>query len=501
MRALQLRALREAGIAIEDDPVAGEELVYPGGDVRLSINPKSWRPRLDPSESPFDAAARHIARLSPRHAHAYEYLASQMSPMDPRCELTICIPVASEEKIETLAKTLANLSHQTCAKDRFEVLLLINDPYEDGPPSEDIDQAFLRRCEPFFDVIDAAREQGLSVEVCAAAAPADLLTIGHIRAALHSVAIERYRQRGPHFPDHLLMRADADMDYVEPAFVESLLEYGRENPTTLNFFGRLRATPDALIEDPLLLFGYHLYHELIDIRTNSGRTPCGGPHATTWLTSYVQSGGFESWRTCGEDVVMDEALGSLANDHAKYTPFVYLGRETTIYTNTRRAEIAGLVGLPPAQQWRSEVARFSASNPEVRSSDPQNHGAFEEAVSDPLLRIQIEDALNLTIQVMFDRKVYRDHAAMQGLIDTLSPLYGFELSIIPCTQPNKEGAIEYRFVIESLGAMVEWLRGEREALMAEQVRMQQVNPAYAPITRTRARGLKYDQQRCEAPKS
>ena len=223
-RVHQIKALQKAGIKIEDDPVSGEALVLRGGYGRLPLNSKSWISRLDPSESPYDASVRHIQRHSPEHSYAYEYLASKMTPMRPRCALTICIPVTSEEKGETLVKTLANLSHQYCSKDLFEVLLLINDPYNPGQSSEEIDRVFLQRCEPLFGAVDQAKELGLTVEVFAAAAPPDRLAIGHIRAALHCVAIERYRQRGPNFPDHLLMRADADMDFVEPTFVESLLE-------------------------------------------------------------------------------------------------------------------------------------------------------------------------------------------------------------------------------------------------------------------------------------
>jgi hypothetical protein len=288
------------------------------------------------------------------------------------------------------------------------------------------------------------------------------------------------------------MRADADMDFVEPTFIESLLQYSEKKPRTLNFFGRLRATPDALIEDPLLLFGYDLYHHLIDIRTGSGKTPCGGPHATTWLTAYVQSGGFDSWRSCGEDVILDEQIGSLAKQDDTFTPFVYLGPETTIYTNTRRAEVAGLVGFPPAQQWRTEVARFSATNPEVRSSEPKNYGSFEEALNDPLLRLQIEDSMNLTLQVMFEGRVYRKLSVLEDLAGDLSERYGFCLSVVPHTRPNHDRAIEYRLVVEALGSFAEWLCDARQALIAEQLRMQEVNPAYTPTKRVRAENLKYD---------
>lgn len=456
------------------------------------LNPQHWRPKLQPSELPFEAAERHLNRHQPSEALSVAKLGRHMGEMGTECALTICIPVSSEESADTVRRTLQLLTHQTCDKNRFDVLLLFNHPDETTDSDKDGSPQFHLQCEPLLAEVDAAREGGLRVYSCAASAPEELLTIGHIRATLHSIAIERYRQRGPGYRDHLLMRADIDMDFIEPTLVETLLVESEKSPRTVNFFGRIRAAPEALVEDPLLLFGYQLYDQLADLRREYGKNPCGGPNATTWLTTYVQSGGYEPWLRCGEDVSLDALLIELAKEQDEYTPFVFLDDRSTIYTNTRRAEVAALAGFAPAQQWHRDVAIFSARNPEVRATSKFTHGSFDEVLGDPILRIQVEKWINQSVAIFFTKEGLRDQRVMDRMVDMIAPRWGIKLSLAIDPTPNIQGRLEYRIVVEDLGTFAATITDERKALIATQERMKRVLPTSAPHERPRAPGLKYD---------
>jgi hypothetical protein len=416
------------------------------------INPGLWIPKLEPSELPFEAAQRHSDRHQRAEGLAIEKLAMHMGEMATECALTICIPVSTEEPVDTVTRTLQLLAQQTCDTARFDVLLLLNHPEEDTGGDDHGSHGFYEQCEPLLATVDIARDAGLRVFACAAAAPEDVLSIGHIRGVLGAIAVERYRQRGPGYPDHLMMRADIDMEFIEPTLVETLLAESERGPRTVNFFGRLRPAPQALVEDPLLLFGYQLYDRLAELRVENGQNPCGGPNATTWLTTYVQAGGYEPWFRCGEDVSHDSLLCDLANEESGYTPFVYLDDRSTIYTDTRRAEVASLAGFAPAQQWHPDVAVFSARNPEIRATRKVSHGTFEEVLRDPLLRSQIEEWINQSAAIFFAQEGVRDLRVMARLADIISSEWGMKISVTVNPEPNIRGALEYRLVVEDLDA-------------------------------------------------
>lgn len=452
------------------------------------INPGLWIPKLDPLEIPFEAARRHSDRQESADRLAIEKLAMHMGEMTPECALTICIPVSTEERVETLTRTLHLLAHQTCDKARFDVLLLLNHPEEETGGDGHGSATFYDQCEPLLATVDVARDAGLRVYACAASAPEDVLAIGHIRGVLGAIAVERYRQRGPGYPDHLLMRADIDMEFIEPTLVETLIAESERSPRTVNFFGRLRPAPGALVEDPLLLFGYQLYDRLAELRVENGKNPCGGPHATTWLTTYVQAGGYE----CGEDVAHDALLCDLADEESGYTPFVYLDDSSTIYTDTRRAEVACLAGFAPAQQWHPDVAVFSARNPEIRTSRKVSHGTFDEVLRDPLLRSQVEEWINQSAAIFFTQAGVRDQRVMARLGDIISSEWGMKISLAVNPVPNISGALEYRLVVEDLGRFNAEVLSRRADLLATLERMHGIQPFATTRERPRAPGLKYD---------
>jgi hypothetical protein len=456
------------------------------------INPGLWIPKLDPLEIPFEAAQRHSDRQESADRLAIEKLAMHMGEMTPECALTICIPVSTEERVETLTRTLHLLALQTCDKARFDVLLLLNHPEEETGGDGHGSATFYEQCEPLLATVDVARDAGLRVYACAASAPEDVLAIGHIRGVLGAIAVERYLQRGPGYPDHLLMRADIDMEFIEPTLVETILAESERRPRTVNFFGRLRPAPEALVQDPLLLFGYQLYDRLAELRVENGKNPCGGPHATTWLTTYVQAGGYEPWFRCGEDVSHDALLCDLANEESGYTPYVYLDDRATIYTDTRRAEVASLAGFAPAQQWHPDVAVFSARNPEIRASRKVSHGTFDEVLGDPLLRPQIEEWINQSAAIFFTQAGVRDHRVMARLGDMISSEWGMKISVAINPVPNITGALEYRIVVEDLGRFNAEVLSRRADLLATLERMHGIQPFATTQERPRAPGLKYD---------
>lgn len=456
------------------------------------LNPGLWIPKLEPSELPFEAARRHRERHQPADRLAIQKLATHMGEMATECALTICIPVSTEERVDTVTRTLQLLVQQTCDKARFDVLLLLNHPEEDTGSEARDSSGFYEQCDPLLATVDVAREAGLRVYACAASAPEDVLAIGHIRGVLGAIAVERYRQRGPGYPDHLMMRADIDMEFIEPTLVETLLVESERSPRTVNFFGRLRPAPEALVEDPLLLFGYQLYDQLAELRVKNGKNPCGGPNATTWLTTYVQAGGYEPWLRCGEDVSLDALLCDLATEESGYVPFVYLDDRSTIYTDTRRAEVASLVGFSPAQQWHPDVAVFSARNPEIRTTLKVSHGTFEEVLRDPLLRSQIEEWINQSAAIFFTQQGVRDQRVMARLANIISSEWGMKISVTVNPSPNITGALEYRLVVEDLGTLSAEVIRRRADLVATLERMKGIQPFATTRERPRAPGLKYD---------
>jgi hypothetical protein len=288
------------------------------------------------------------------------------------------------------------------------------------------------------------------------------------------------------------MRADIDMEFIEPTLVETLIAESERSPRTVNFFGRLRPAPGALVEDPLLLFGYQLYDRLAELRVENGKNPCGGPHATTWLTTYVQAGGYEPWFRCGEDVAHDALLCDLADEESGYTPFVYLDDSSTIYTDTRRAEVASLAGFAPAQQWHPDVAVFSARNPEIRATCKLSHGTFDEVLRDPLLRSQVEEWINQSAAIFFTQAGVRDQRVMARLGDIISSEWGMKISLAVDPSPNITGALEYRLVVEDLGTFNTEVLRRRAELVATLERMKGIHPFAATRERPRAPGLKYD---------
>lgn len=294
-------------------------------------------------------------------------LASCVEKLSPECRLSVAIPVAAHEEQAHIGRTLQSFLEQTADPSSFEIVLFANHPakYPDGTvvrPDGTLD--VIRR---FIHV-----HQDLNIRVMYCPLPIEGCRIGNIRKILSDAILYRYLDRGAEFPDHIIVRADADTLACHPQWVENFINRFDRNPRVDSYLGQLDFDTESYRTHPLL----HLLCRVEDkvftwlMRCNDVQ-PGGTPNFAIRASTYAWIGGENRNFSTGEDVALTRSLFKARHTAQHFQPLGFAGSPSRLYTSARRLTATFERGFAPAEQWDPTSAPFSHLNGDIRSTQQE----------------------------------------------------------------------------------------------------------------------------------
>jgi hypothetical protein len=428
---------RRENIALEKLSTAELE-TYFGSNVRGFITAalNSFRlaqpTRFPRSMAPKDCLSNYINRWTQTYSQLMQSLEDRVGSMDPKCRLSICIPVAATQEDRHIGRTLRAFSSQSVGGECFEIVLLLNWREKDEARGA-------RRITKTLEEIEGAMKQCPRLRVKTVPLVFDndaKLTIGLLRSIVSDLALIRHVRREGE-TDHILVRNDADTRGVDTEYVRTFLHRFENAPEVDGFVGDLRWSLGRTVNDPLFFIALYMYKACeVCLRVDRAYLLHGGPNFAVRASRYAAVGGYEDSISYAECIDFGWKLRDARGDESRAIEFG--GLTTRLYTSSRRAEIAFREQKMPADQWSNHGTTFSINNSHIRRLE---EGCLQdEKIVKPSLHA-VESILNSSITQF--KKIYPEISVNDSTISKyLTLILGIEYSI------NEEGAIRVSSIEE-----------------------------------------------------
>lgn len=330
------------------------------------------------------------------HVDLLKKMAADAGPMNEKCRLAVCIPVAGHQEGESIYNSLESYTKQTADKDSFELVLFVNHPDRDKLGVEVKPDDTLKEIERFKkDYPD------MNVRLMYEIVPRERAKIGYVRKLLNDAVLVRQRDRGEDAPELSLVSNDADNKGIAPEYISNFIEKFDTDKSVDSYMGQLDFDPDSYIRKPLLHVGIRFFQYLeVQSRFKKYNINSSGANFAMRAKSYAAVGGYSN-SSIGEDSIMGARLKTSRKDAADRTAIAYGGpKKSRLYTSSRRAEATLREGKAPIEMWDSG---FSATDNNVRKVNWDESKAevdFDNPEAVREFTAQIQDVINRSIKRM-----------------------------------------------------------------------------------------------------
>ncbi|MFZ2253095.1 MAG: hypothetical protein WAW13_02870 [Minisyncoccia bacterium] len=339
----------------------------------------------------------YLARQEKEHIVTIDDLVSQTGPMNPKCKLSVCIPVAGHQEGKNIYKTLENYLNQTAHKDEFEIVLFVNQPDKNKsgePITPDETMSEIRRF--------IAEHPEINVAVMHKVIPIDKARIGHIRKLLNDAVLKRNISRTKS-QSHVMVSNDADNKGLAFEYIQNFIDKFEKHPEVDALMGQLDWDLDSYVRNPFVHIGTRLF-QYVDLQfRNKDATNIASSGANFAFRSgmYAAVNGYSSDIGLAEDVDLGKAIKAARMGARRKHAVGYAGAKVSrLFTSSRRAEKAIKDGLSPVEQWSNG---FSAFDDEVRKMDWESTMSdidFDSKEGTKIFVERVEYVINRTIKAM-----------------------------------------------------------------------------------------------------
>ena len=304
------------------------------------------------------STGRYLASLRPSYKRTVEKLSKDLKdqPASKKPELVVMIPAAAHQEGRNIYRTLEQYAGQSADKDRFEVVVFANFPKGQRP-----DQT-IREVQRF-----QKEHPELKVRLIQKQLEKTETTIGWVRKAMADVVISDLLARNIDLNQVLLASNDADSEWIDSAYIQTIFEKAESEPGTDAFLGFIDWSYGAYKAHPETLAATR-FMQMIEIylRRNRGMIGSSGANFVYRPGIYTAVGGYKTNTHIGEDVELGRMIRSARAGASTRRPISFLGRSSEINSSARRALQKLLKdGGAPALQWNDGFSAFD----ELRTRD------------------------------------------------------------------------------------------------------------------------------------
>lgn len=329
--------------------------------------------------------------------------AESLGDIGDAVDVVITIPVAGHQEADNIYHTLEAYLDQTMARDRFELVLYVNNPETkvDGSPLNS--DATLAEIERF-----KAEHPELPVRVFHETLARSDAKIGKIRKTLVDSVLLRHKDRldAGSAKELTIVSNDADAVRVNPAYLETMFGKLKTDRKLDAVLGQLDWDNTAYVNYPEVHIGTRVF-QLFDLMLRHKEDRIGanlGANAAFRASTYAAVGGYRlEWLGGGEvDIAEDVELGldmRAGRYQAGVDPVGFGGvKASRIETSARRSIWTLLEHFDaPYNQWNYG---FSADDDAVRDINVSD--LTPRDFSDPIVRtkvaVDVEHIINQTLK-------------------------------------------------------------------------------------------------------
>ncbi len=384
------------------NPITHEELSYTYNGFNdakrenyLDRMSKDLRENPDAELNEKEEINNYLSRQSPEDIKTIDELAKEAGPMDSKCRLSVCIPVAGHQEGKNIYKTLGNYLNQTAKKDEFEIVLFVNQPEKDYEGKNILPDDTAKEIQRF-----KKDHPELHIRVMHKVFPIQDAKIGNIRKYLTDAVLERHISRGKNAPKLAILSNDADNEGIATQYIDNFIRKFEKNPETDAYMGQLDWGLEAYARNPLVHIGtrFFQYVDVILRRGDESTIASSGANFAFQASIYAAVNGY-SRIGVGEDVDLGRAIKGARRGAKNKRSIDFAGPVVSrLITSTRRAEEAIKRGLSPIEQWDKfgpldelRTTNFAENNKEIDYDNPE---VVKKLVAD------IEIIINRTLKTM-----------------------------------------------------------------------------------------------------
>ncbi len=364
----------------------------------------------------------YLQRQEREHQQTIKDLANEAGPMNPKCKLSVGIPVASHQEGKNIYQTLENYLEQTANKDEFELVLFLNHPEKDPKGN---------KITPDETASEIARFKNdypeLNIRVMSKILPIENARMGYIRKVMNDTILTRHQDRGDQAPELILVSNDADNKGLAKEYVQNYISKFEKNKNVDALMGQLDWDPQSYTRNPLLHIGTRLF-QFVDVQLKHGDAMAiasSGANFAMRAGIYAAVNGYRASENLAEDVDLGRAIKAARIGSKSKLGIGFAGAKVSrLFTSSRRAEKALKDGLSPVEQWSKG---FSAFDDEVRKVDWEkiaNNIDLDTPDGKQIFLEQLEAVINRTVKAMSwarnDKKLFKNSLSWLGMKCTVS---------------------------------------------------------------------------------
>jgi len=361
---------------------------------------------------------RYTESFSSEHKQQVDRLVGQIEPINEKCRVSVCIPVAGHQEEKNIYRTLENYTKQTVDDDEFEIVLFVNNPDKDqkgNPYSSDKTLAEIDRFKKDYPQIKLRSMHEVLVNK-------DQQNIGTIRKLLNDAVLVRQLARGKDVKDLIMVSNDADNLGIAPEYIRNFIKRFDSDKKVDAMLGQVDWDPEGYVKYPALHMGTRLFQYLNAIgRHKTGRMISSGANFAFKSSILAAIGGYRDKISGGEDIAIGQAIMSARKGDKERIKYAG-AKNSRIYTSLRRAiDQWKNHALPPIKQWSRGFSAFDDEIRKIQSGDNKEID-FDSLEDLEKLKQQIEYVLNSTLdtyeageKIGKDAKFYKKAIGWMGI--------------------------------------------------------------------------------------
>ncbi len=254
-----------------------------------------------------DEYFQRMTNMEPAYLAEVLHYSKHLPPMNPKCKMTICIPVAAHEEGANIINTLELYSHQSTPSENFEVLLFLNRPANKPDITTPLVREFCKKNNKIkihyvTKVFNQTKGEVFSIGIC--------------RRYMGDITLARARERntknGLSDREHLITTNDADLKDISPEYSSRIFRYFQEHPNKDCAVGRIDWDREMFRQYPNIYLTCRFQQYINYHNRNKRKTviSTSGANSVYKASTYAALGGvpYSNYYGHGEDTTFGDMI-------------------------------------------------------------------------------------------------------------------------------------------------------------------------------------------------
>ncbi|MFT5179626.1 MAG: hypothetical protein ACI9GH_000345 [Candidatus Paceibacteria bacterium] len=333
---------------------------------------------------------KYLDRQPIDYINEIDILASEIGPIDPKCRLSVCIPVDSESEGRNIYKSLEVYKDQSTDPESFEIVLLVNHLNKDEMESSTISDEIKRFQED---------NPKLRVRVMDEVLPKEGTGNGYARKLLGDVILRR-QSKLKSKKDHYILANDPGVSGVSLDYINNFVDKFDNNEEVDSLLGRSDWDPKFVTENPLKYVGTALfqYNETQLSKKSEKEVDSINSNFAIRSSVYAAVGGYTS-NAEAENIDLGNSIKAARKGALDRKPVAYAGDDSSgVYSQHDKIKDRVLKGLESRSDLSSAFETFLQQVEDIKIFKITDKFDYENESEVQKLTKTLEDFINTSFE-------------------------------------------------------------------------------------------------------